>query len=26
MKALCKIFKTVNAYDEFKSTFKVCLK
>ena len=26
MKALCKIFKTFNASDESKSTFKVCLK
>ena len=26
MKATCKIFETVNASDEFKSTFRVCLK
>jgi len=25
-KALCNIFRTINEYDEFKSTLKVCLK
>ena len=26
MKALCAIFKTVSAFDEFKSTIKICLR